>query len=156
MNPTTPPPSRRALSSAQRVALEPREQDGVVPVGLVGRAGQVEGHVLERAVAHLPWGLGVFEVGVVQLEAQAAAFGDLGRFSAVEDEIGVPLLCGDVADMMKEVLMPRGLEELLRDMDHGFWEEEGSPASIPSLVDVEEGPGKAWGFFRIVAVSLSC
>src|SRR5512139_3795526 len=102
------------------------KEPGVIPMALVSDSWKVQSNILEGAVSHLPGLFGVIQIGLFQLEAEAAAFGDLCRLSTVKNEIGVPLLRGDIADMVEEIHVARGFEEFLGNVNQRFWEEEGS------------------------------
>ena len=123
-----------------QVAPEPGEQLGVIMVGDIGRARQVQSDVLERRVAHLPRSLGVIEVRPLELEAQAAALADLGRVAAVEHEVRVALLGRHVAGVIQEVLPALGLEEPVGDVEQRFRKEERPPRSVAFAVDIEYRP----------------
>ena len=58
-------------------------------------------------------------------------------------------------DMVEEVLVALGLEELLRDVDEGLREEEGTPRAVAFLEDLEELPDEPLRLFLVLAVCLA-
>ena len=131
------------------------KKGGIIPPGLVGDARQIEGHILQGAIPHPPGLLGILQVPGLQLETQPAAFGNLGRLAPVENEIGVALLSGHIADVMQKFLVAGGLEEFLGDMHQGFGEEEGPPGAIPFLKHLKKEPDESLGLGSVVGIGLS-
>ena len=127
----------------------------VVAFRHVGDPRKVEGHVLQGGVPHAPGLLCVEEIELVQLEAQAAALRYLRRIAPVEDEVRVPLVGGDVGDVVQELLVPLGLEEFLRNVNEGFREEEGPSRAVALLEDLEELPDEPLRFFFVFPVGLA-
>ena len=134
---------------------QPRKQLRRVPRRLVGRARQVQRHVLQRRVAHPPGLARVLEIRLLELEGEPAALGDLGGLAAVEDEVGVPLLGRDGADQIQELLVPGGPEELLGDVHQRLGEEERPPGAVAAEVDLEERLDEALRLGQVVRVGLA-
>lgn len=124
----------------------------VVAPGEVPQPGKVEGHVLDRGVAHLPGPAGVFTGPGIALEVEKAAAQDLVRPVAVEEEMGVSLLDGRIADVQEKLLVAGRFEKVLRDSQQGLREEKGAPQGVPAPVDLEQGPGKTLGGLFVIPV----
>src|SRR4030067_2401536 len=133
-----------------------RKEFRVLPFRQVSDSWEIERHVLESTVPHLPGLFGVFEVCLIQFKTETATFGDFGCLPTIEDEVGISLLGSNLADVVKKIHMTGGLKEFLCNMNQRFWEEEGPSGSISFLINVEERFGKTLGFFQIIAVDLSC
>ncbi len=131
------------------------QQPGLVPLRPVGQARQVQGHILQGRVAHFPGLFGILKIMFIQLEAQPAAFGNLGRVAAVKDKIGIPHFRCHLADVLQEVFMPLGGKKLLGDVNQGLGEKERPAGPVPAAVDVKKRPDKALGQPLVVAVGLA-
>ena len=128
------------------------EEVRVVAPGENPQPREVERHVLDRGVAHLPGLSGVFPGPEIALEIEEAAAQDLVRPVAVEEEMGVALLGGRVADVQEELLVAGRFEKVLRDPQQGLGEKEGAPQGVAVPVDLEQGPGKSLGGLFVVPV----
>ncbi len=134
---------------------EQAEQLGIVLMGLVRDPGQVDGDVLHRGIAHLPWRLRVVQVRLVELERQPAALRDLGSIAAIEHEVGVALLRCDLGDLQEELLVTFGLEELVRHVDVRLGEEERPSHGVPFHVYVEQRLDEPLSFRQVVIIGLA-